>query len=261
MIVSSLLTFLFLTPLDAHAGCDPGELEGALRGAEEAFVTGSADSMDDAISGLKKALSCTREPVPPELCARIHRARALSAWLVTDSDEALGSLRAMIHADPRFGLPSALPIQHPLRRLLIDAEETEMAWAPAPSPGWVLVDGLRTGAVPIGQPYVTQRLKDDGQAQKARIVDQRPLGSATAAPRRGSGRRALRWTGVGLGVLSAGLYGTAWASNNAYHEAVVSEDNARIGYFHSSTNLLSVGSVAAVGLGAGALLTSELIRF
>ena len=259
MIVTPLLAFLLLAPPEAHAGCDPSELDGALRAAEEAFVTGASDSMDDALSDVKKALSCTRDPVPPTLCARIHRARALGAWLVTDADEAFGSLRAMVHADPRFDLPSSLPVQHPLRRLLIDAEESEMAWAPAPSPGWVLVDGLRTGSVPIGQPYVAQRLKDDGQAQKARIVDQRA--TEGPAPRnRAPARRALRWTGFGLGVISAGMYGAAWSANGAYQSAVLDGDNARIDQYHSATNRFAVGSVATVGLGVGALVSAELVR-
>lgn len=258
MIVSPLLAFLLLAPTEAHGGCDPAELDGALSAAEEAFVTGSNDTMDDALSSLKKGLSCTRDPVPPAVCARIHRARALGAWLVTDSEEALGSLRAMIHADPRFPLPPDLPAQHPLRRLLIDAQEAQSAWMPAPTPGWVLVDGLRTGAVPVGQPYVTQRLKDDGQAQKARIVDQRTADPSSPRGGRAPARRVLRWTSVGLGAISAGLYGSAWVTNSAYHDAVIRSDNPRIGSYHATTNALSLGSVAAVGLGVGALVSSEL---
>lgn len=192
--MSPLLAFLLLTPLEARAGCDPTQLEGALTAAEEAFVTGAGDNMDDALSAMKKGLSCTREPVLPATCARIHRARALGAWLVTDPEEALGSLRAMIHADPRFSLPDNLPIQHPLRRLLIDAQESQMAWSPAPSPGWVLVDGLRTGAVPMGQPYIAQRLKDDGQSQKARLVVQRIV--APESPRGRSPARTPRRPGT-----------------------------------------------------------------
>jgi hypothetical protein len=157
-----------------------------------------------------------------------------------------------------------VPSEHSLQGLLRLAEESPLSWTRAPASGWVLVDGVRTGAVPIGQPYVLQTIKGDGKAGGARLVrslTEGPGGSHGGSSGSSGGanpKRVLRWTGVGLGVLSAALYGGAWAANRSYHQAVVAEDNARIGATHMTTNVLSVGSVAGASLGVGAVVTSTL---
>lgn len=246
----------------AEAGCDPTGLDAALDAADRAFLTSDPKAMSVAIGQVRKSLSCARVAVAPETCARVHRARALDAWLAADPDGALGSLRGMLHADPRAVLtPPVIPERHELRDLLVTAEESPPSWTEAPGGGWVLVDGLRTGAIPVGQPYVLQPLKSDGQFLGARIVD-RPAAAGTgrAAPGATRGRAALRWTGIGLGVVSAGLYGAAWMSNAAYQDAVLAADNPRIGAYHTTTNALSIGSVASLSIGFGAVLGAQAIR-
>lgn len=218
--------------------------------------------MDEALAGLRRSLGCARAPVSPTTCAAVHRAHAMRAFLDADEAAAIASLRAMLHADPRALLPrEVVPDGHALEFLMLKAEESPTEWTRAPAGGWVLVDGIRTGAVPVGQPYLMQPIRGDGKAKGARLMRVIADGSAPLKMLRGgdSGpKRALRYTGVGLGVASAALYGGAWASNRAYHRAVVAEDNTRIGTLHGSTNLLSVTSVVAVGLGLGAVITAEI---
>jgi hypothetical protein len=248
--------------ITAHAGCDAEAVSSAVQSAEEAFVGGDPKSMGVALAGVRRALGCIREPVSPGLCAEVHRAHALGAWLNADQPGAVGSLRAMLHANPRQDLGlEVVPREHALNGLLLLAEESPLSWTRAPASGWVLVDGVRTGAVPVGQPYVLQTIKGDGKAGGARLVrsaTEGSSGSSLGSSGGGNPRRVLRWTGVGLGVVSAALYGGAWASNRSYYRAVAAEDNARIGATHMTTNLLSVGSVAGASLGVGAVISSTL---
>lgn len=260
MIVTLLNTAWWFGVPTAHAGCVPGPLgatsampgglDAAIAAAEGAFASSDDRTMAAAIAEVKRSLACAREPVPPTMCAGVHRVRALEAWLADDRAAAVGSLRGMLHADPRADLPSGLvPPRHVLRELLIDAEETTVSSSDAKGHGWLLIDGVRSGAVPVGQPYVVQQLRDGDAAARARIVEGTPRRDGREAA--GHGRRALGWAGLGLGVASAGLYGGAWVSHGAYRSAVAIEDDARIGALHTSTNALSIGSVVAAGLGLG----------
>lgn len=249
----TLISLLYSTS-PALAGCDAGAISSGISEAERAFKGGDLKGMDETLSSLRRSLACVREPVAPALCAAVHRTHALRAWLYADESSAVGSLRAMLHADPRATLPIELiPRAHGLQMLLMQAEEAPLQWSRAPSSGWVLVDGVRTGAVPVGQPYLLQPIKGDGRAGGAKLIRSAEQG----AVRTGSGpKRAMFWTGASLSIVSAGLYGGAWAANRGYHRAVLAEDNDRIGSLHTTTNLLSVGSLAAVSLSASALTFS-----
>ena len=250
---------LFVVP--AHARCDPNQLETALGAVDQAFAANDAKAMSAAVAQMRKAMACSREPVPPQHCAKIHRARALAAWVEGDEEAVVRWFRGMLHADPRTDLPARIVSErHKLRSLLTVAEERETLWSEGPGKTWLLVDGLRTGAVPTTQPYVVQPIRDDGQTLGARVIDRsRTEGKAKRLGRK-AGKRpertVLRWAGIGLGVVSAGLYGGAWATHGAYDQAVIARDNDRIGSLHTTTNALSIGSVATIGLGTGALISS-----
>src|SRR5688500_13555248 len=162
--------FLVLSP--ARAACDPSAIEGALATAERSFGAGDQRSLEKALKDAKGSLACLREPIPPASCARLHRARALQASLAGDADAVAASLRAMLHAAPLSTLPvSIVPARHPLHQALVQAEEATVTFTEGPGSGWLIVDGLRTGAVPVGQPYVIQRTKPDGRTLGAKLVD------------------------------------------------------------------------------------------
>jgi hypothetical protein len=265
-VIALLMNTLSLLTVPARAGCDPVALEQALDAADQAFVASDEPAMSSAVKAIRKSVGCIDGPVPPGTCARVHRARALAAWIDGDEDQAVSWLRGMIHADPGIELPTGVVgDRHRLRVLLVAAQEHPIAWMEGPGKHWLLVDGLRTGAVPVGQPYVLQPVRDDGQPQRAKIVDRwrsdagrpRAVGRTAPGSSTSSAQRAMRWTGLGLGAVSVGLYGGAWAANGAYQGAIEQRDDARIGRLHTTTNALSIGSVAAIGLGAGALLSAE----
>ncbi|MEQ1564433.1 MAG: hypothetical protein ABMA64_02260 [Myxococcota bacterium] len=256
-----LLSVHWAAPLAHAAGCDPATIETALTSAEKAFPSGDAERLEQQMFVVRKSMACTREPLSPTLCSRIHRGFALQRWLEGDPEASTNALGAMLHADPYATLPNlVVGDRHPLRIALLDAEEVVPSWTDAPGGGWVLVDGLRSGAVPVGQPYVLQPLKDDGRAGGARLVD-RPTSEPARGGSTGSGKRTrLRLIGAGLGVVSATLYSSAWVSRGAYFDAVEAGDNFRISRSYGNTNGLAIGSVAALGLGTGAVVAAELLR-
>jgi hypothetical protein len=163
---------LFLALSEARASCEASAVDGAIATAERSFAAGDARSMGAALEDARRTLGCLRAPLPPEACARLHRARALEASLAGDADMVDASLRAMVHAAPLMGIPAALvPARHPLRAALVRAEESLPTSTEGPAGGWLYVDGLRTGVVPVGQPYVLQRTKPDGRTLGAKLVD------------------------------------------------------------------------------------------
>jgi hypothetical protein len=259
-----LLGGTWAAPL-AYAGCDPATIEGALKTVEQAFPSGDLKSVEESMFVVRKSMACVREPLTPALCSRVHRAYALQHWLENDSAGARVALEAMLNADPKATLPVLIVGErHPLRGVLVAAEEVTPSWVEAPGSGWVLVDGLRTGAAPRQQPYVFQPLKEDGRALGARLVDHPSgEGGGPSVPRLGGGsgnKALLRWTGVGLGVVSASLYGGAWATRGAYFDAVGTGTNDDIGRLHATTNGLAIGSLVTFGLGTGALVSAQLVR-
>lgn len=160
---------LFLLAAPARAGCDP--IDPALAAAERSFGAGDGKALARALADVEDALACVRDPVPPATCARVHRALALEASLAGDAEAVAEALRAMLHADPLAALPSPLvPDRHPLRAALVQAEERTTTFVEGPGKGWLVVDGIRTGAVPVGQPYVLQRTKPGDRTLGARLV-------------------------------------------------------------------------------------------
>lgn len=252
------LTALSLFYSGAALACDAATLSRSLDAAEAAFGANDTQSLAAALGDVKHDLGCARQAVSAADCARVHRARALAAFAAGDPGAARLSLRAMLHAEPFLTLPDTLvPADHPLRAELRLAEETLPRWTEAPGKDFLLVDGLRTGAIPVDQPYVAQKLSGDGVPKGAKVIEAGDAGRSSGG---GSGGRAgLRAAGAALGVLGGGLYGGAWASNAAYHRAVDdATDDARIGRLHGTTNALSIASTGAL-IGAGGLLISSLL--
>lgn len=247
----------------AFAGCEPTDLELNLEATESAFTADDAGTALRALSRARRALGCTSEALSATTCARLHRATALTRWLKDDRSGAELALRAMIHADPLLSLePQLLPEEHPLHRVRISAEEAQVSWS-ASIEEEALIDGVRTGAVPLGQPYVIQHLEDDritggrwvqrsgGRGPRLPLPDH-----SESSPR----ARALWYSGLGLGVSGVVLYGGALGARASYNSAVEAGNDLLIGPRHTATNALSVGAVSTALLSAGALTASEILR-
>jgi hypothetical protein len=65
---------------------------------------------------------------------------------------------------------------------------------------------------------------------------------------------ALIGTGLVLGAVSAGLYGTAFVFRDQYDDAVLVGDEAKIRSSYQTTNALVIGSGGALALGTSLLL-------
>ena len=247
------LVFLAASPL-ARAGCDPADLDPHLDAVEVAFERGDVGATASAYGRARRTLGCTTTPLPASTCARIHRAHALERYVRADLVGAEGALRAMVHADPTADLPT--PLDHPLRWRLTSAEETQVHWTIGESEA--LVDGLRTAAVPQGQPYVLQEL-DQGIVARTRLIHRVELPHLAARHDLQRTERRLWHAGLGAGASSVLLYTAALLSRGGYNRAVRWGDNDLIKQRHAATNGLTITSVTAALL-AGAGMTYAEVR-
>ena len=244
------LVLLWLTVTHAAAACDASDLAPSLADTEAAFRAGDAVAAHLANQRTRRALPCVREALDPTAAAQIHRSTALARYLQGDQSGVDRSMRAMLHADPQLELPIDLvPVDHPLRAAKVRAEEVVPQWSPKLRQE-ALIDGVRSGAVPVDQHYVVQRLRNDAVSdgflvQRSNLF--RSLGMGVRVRNRATGApKALWWTGLGFGVAGVGLLGTAAGTGIAAPSGP------------DGDNLRSVSTATAIG-GAAALLTSTVL--
>lgn len=230
------------------SACDLDTLDGHLAAADAAFVARDQEALLAAVAAADRELGCIRQVVPPLWSARVHFAHALAEWKDVDDGRCVASLRAAQHAEPLFRLPEeVIPPTHAMRRLAWEAEETPDAWTLSSRPA--RIDGLPSSALPVGQPYLLQKLTGAGGVRRVE-----PGGKAPGAERHTAG--TLRWVSGGLGVAGLGLLVAAQTQRAAYYDDVlagrVAEANDRHLY---PTNNLSIawavtGGTAAALFGA-----------
>ena len=200
-----------------------------------------------------------------DLIARVHRATALSRYLLEDERGVQRSFRGMLHADPRVPLPLDLAaVDHAIQLDRMAAEETLPEWNPKlrkPS----LVDGVRTGAVPVDQHYVVQRTKGE-RVTRSRLHTTMPLPKrikvimvdhhqSAPAPRR------LWYVGLGSAATSVALYSGALVTRLQYNSANQRpRDRDRAQRLFTTTNVLSVGAGVAALTSVGTLTAGEILR-
>ena len=259
---TSLLLLALASP--AHAACDAADLGPSLEDTERAFVDGDMLAAHQATVRARKAVGCAREPLAPELVARVHRATALSRWLLEDDRGVERSFRGMLHADPRLPLPVDLvPAEHPIQLDRMAAEEAVVSWHPSlnkPS----LVDGVRFGAVPVDQHYLVQRLKGDAVV-RSKLHTSLPLGKrikVIMVDHHQSSRPARRlwYAGLGSAAVSLGLYSGAVVSRLRYNGANGGSDPDRADRLFRTTNALSIGASVAALTSIGTFTAGEIIR-
>ncbi|MCA9494850.1 MAG: hypothetical protein KC621_33205 [Myxococcales bacterium] len=253
-----IVTTLLLTR-DVLA-CEEADVRNALSAVEGAFRTLQSVRAKEprgrqlaipaelALTDVHRAVDCLESPMSAQLAGRVHAAEALTSWLADDRPRGVLALRSMLSANPWGALPMDLiPPEHGLRVWIAEAGEVETVWDPSLSK-WALVDGIPTRAIPTGQPYVLQHRRNSG-AMRSEFVDATGKSS-------GGNRTPFIVTGLALGAAGLGAYGGAWATHVAYQDAT---DLPSATSLHTTTNLLSIGSVVVGGIGA-TVLTVGLVK-
>lgn len=218
-----------LVLLTANAlACDPAELVRAIDAGEAAFGQNDTKAVHAANRAARKSLACTSPT--PEQNARLHRLIAYEAGLQKDWERAEEAWRSSIAAHPLLPPEKALWGHPRLHLAWVRAQETPVAYTIA---GSQPLAGLKAPLVP----------------------NTKPLGGSSRARSRG-----LRYAGVGFGVVAAGLYGAAWASNAGYtrlEDQRAPLDKRQASY--RTTNTLTIASVGSLVLG-GTLLTVSFVK-
>lgn len=242
-----------LASLMAHAGCDQ-VLELSVNQAERSFVAANLVALDQALKDARKAVRCLKDPLTSEQSARYHRVEALAAFLKGNEARANELLRATVHADPWLGMEGLFKDDPRLKAQMIAAEEADpsrtadIKW---PDDGEVLVNGVAANRAPVEHPWIWQQLDRDGDVAKTAWVD---TGASAPGPGGGGskgGGGAFLASGIASGVVGGALYGLAWSQRARYDQAVEAGDNPAIQSAHTTTNALTIGSVATAGVGLG----------
>ncbi len=263
----------------ALGACETQDLRAQLDAAETAFTARATVELLTAMAATAGTVSCLAEPLSPTDVARLHRARALAQHQAGDLEGSQRSLKAMGHASALFDLSPLVPDGHPLHRVRIAAQEGRVQWnlLRLKTGEHALVDGIASLSAPADQPYVVQQVDVAGAVLSSRIEEKgsskaspiepthtRPTPEAPARkpPREPVSAQAkrLRWAALGTGVAASALYGGAWATRSGYQQAVSDQDDARLGSLHTTTNLLSVGSVAAATTSLAAIAFAEIVK-
>ncbi len=261
---------LFLSSI-AFAGCDLPSLQQAIEDAETAFSEMEPDQFEGSVFAAAEAMGCMEDTLTPIEAAGYHRLNALSSFFADDSAATKLHFAAVQATQPGYVLSDAIaPEGHPLRENFEAARQfasNDTFALKEPAEGWLNVDGKRTMDAPSGRPFIFQRFEDSGSlAQTAylavgRPVPAYPLKEAPApvvvAPS-GGAKTVLKVVGIGMGVASAGLYGTALATRGAYNSAVEEGNREKIDATHAAANALTIASIGSLGAGVGVTVTGFL---
>lgn len=183
----------------AWAACDPvapGEIEDAIRAAEQAFAAADVAGFE-ALSNRALALpSCVYGAVPRSTAAALHRLAGLRAFVRKEQSEAELAFAAARRLEPAYAFPTTLvPSGHKIRTWYdaIQPIPDSVALLPEPAKGSLVVDGEASRERPAVLPAVVQltgtggkdrggyfRPQDDLFAYKAK--DPAPLPTSAAAP-------------------------------------------------------------------------------
>lgn len=262
---------------NAHAAsgaCDARMLTALVADAELAFVHMDAQLFSAASAALDQALDCQTEPLSAIQVASYHRVKALAAFFDENEPATVLSFQASLATMPGYILPLEIaPQGHPLRQQFDQAK----LFSPGdnfdlvpPSEGWITIDGNRTLEAPAARPFVFQRfgaagnVLDTGYVAVGSPVPAYPtaatkvarddIGPLPGTPLKKERSPALIGTGIALGVVSASLYGGAFAVRQKYDAAVELGDEDKIRSTYQTTNALSLGSGGALALGTSLFL-------
>lgn len=277
------MIWVLWTLATGHAACPAtvADLRDDAGRSEVAFAAAAGSDFAAAVSDLRADLGCLTDALGPADVAVVHRIEALSAFLAGDHDAVVASFAAARRIEPGWQLPTSLALDdHPLRRDFDRAGSVAVpARAPVPTMavGWLRVDGVQAGDVPVAVPFVLQQFDAAGAVAWSGLV---PVGGALPTwapapmPRSPSpspvpvplppvaehphaGRVPLL-VGAGLAAVASGLSG--WqASRETARFWDPATPSAEIDRHADRANRWILVSVAAGGVAVGGVGTAVLV--
>jgi len=225
--------------------------------AEAAFVALDAGAFDAAIAAMESEVACLGAPLSPEQAARVHAARALSAYLHGDEVRTIAAYQAALGADASVAQPDGLDAGHPIRmeRRLAEKLPANEVLALEPAEGErLLVDGHLQDARVLQQPALLQRVRGDAVLDSALLRMDAPLPPwAPLAPERLSPEQRRK---VWLGGLTTASSVTALVSWGVALRAYVQFQNDGTNYqqlpqLEQQANRFSTVAIVSGGVAAG----------
>lgn len=253
----ALLALLAL-PTGAAAACpEPTPVaawEAHLDTATAAYRALDLEGFRSAMDSAATALPCVAEPITADQALRAHQLQGLRSFVLDDPGRTEQAFLAARRVTPTSRLPDTLiPSEHPVRQrygaLPLDALGEQPV--PPPKAGAILLDGAPGGARPTQAPVLFQL--QDADARVTHTLYLWPDEPLPAYPRpRSAGKRALLWSGLGLGLAGAAAYGAAWGVRGAYFD-LPPGDPDREG-LRTTTNALGWTGIGLGGVGATLLV-------
>ncbi|MBT3218994.1 MAG: hypothetical protein HN348_07880 [Proteobacteria bacterium] len=265
------MMYLLWLSVAAYAGCDVDSFQDAVDSGEEAFGEMEPQRFEEAVVRADETMACMNQLLTPVHCAAYHRLQALATFFAHDDNGTVLHFQAVRATQPGYQLPRTIaPEGHPLRDSFDNAAQflTDDSFPlPPPETGWLHVDGQRSNDAPSGRPFIFQRFNDGGSVLQTRYL---PVGTPmpsypvaevpVSGPDRKGIKKALFWSGIGLGVAAVGIYGGAFASRGSYNRAVVDGDEPAIIATHKTTNALVGTAVGSGGVSIALVVTSIALK-
>lgn len=266
----------------AAAAC-PASVEAfstRLTAAEDAFSSMMLEPFRVELAAIEAEIGCLEEKLEPLVVARLHRVRAMGAFLERDQPGAVAAFQGQRAADPELDLPEKYVEQHPLRKLYVQAGETEDPRAPLEQVEGVQiwVDGHQATERPTArvalfqltreQQLLGSQLLPGGASLTVPKVAPAPA-PAAVPPSDPSPTRAKRVpiASIGLGVAAGvaagsaiGLYASGRSAKARYDDPTTPFED--LDALRTKTNTRHFGAqilgASAVGLGAVAVISGVL---
>jgi len=241
------------------------DIQARLAQAESALAALDAQAFRSHVDGTGLLLPCLGELVSPRLAANLHRLVGVRAFGDRDpiAERAFAAAR---HIEPNYQFSlSLIPDGNPVRDAYDQVEFNKRSTLPVDRPrvGQILVDGSPAEQRPLSWPALVQWVDDDQTVQFSDyILPGQPLPDYPrweVQQEQGRAPVGLLATSVGLGVVSASLYGVALAEQARYKDTVNDPlPTDQLDGLRRSTNGLvlasALGATAALGTGVAVIV-------
>jgi hypothetical protein len=262
-----LLSQALAAPLCPASGA---EVDATVAEAEAAFGQLDEGALTRALSDAMVEVACLREPIPPVVAARLHRAQALRAFVLGKDGEARRALHAATVLDPSGDFPlSLIPADHPIRGLRVaPAGQPAQSSVPPASDGLtVYFDGSATLSRPADRPTVFQVADAGGSMLQGQYLTAdtalppyaRGPKTASATVQRPKPRLSVPLAILGGAAVLAG--GAAYAGAGVSHAAFEDPETrvSELEGLRDRTNTLVYASAGLVGVGVASGLGAVVV--